>query len=114
MLAAVYAVPDPTVGDQVMAAVQLRPGLAALDAAELQDFLSAQGDLGTKWAPRFVRLSAALPITATNKVLKRALRTERWNCTDPVLWQREKGGPYVPLGPDEAAALEQAVADRPI
>ena len=26
-LAAVYAVPDPVVGDQVMAAVQLRPGL---------------------------------------------------------------------------------------
>ena len=57
-------------------------------------FLAAQGDLGTKWAPRFVRMSAALPITATNKVLKRALRAERWNCADPVLWQPEKGGPY--------------------
>src|SRR6185437_12940602 len=30
VLAAVYAVPDPVVGDQVMAAVQLRPGLADL------------------------------------------------------------------------------------
>ena len=27
VLASVYAVPDPVVGDQVMAAVQLRPGL---------------------------------------------------------------------------------------
>ena len=33
-------------------------------------------------------------MTATNKVVKRSLRAERWNSTDPVLWQREKGGPY--------------------
>ena len=58
VLAAVYAVPDPVVGDQVMAAVQLRPGVDALDADELAAFLAAQGDLGTKWAPRFVRMSA--------------------------------------------------------
>lgn len=114
VLAAVYAVPDPAVGDQVMAAVQLRPGVDVLDGLELHEFLSSQGDLGTKWAPRFVRLSTELPITATNKVLKRALRSERWNCREPVLWQREKGAPYVPLRADEAAALEQAVADRPI
>ena len=94
MLASVYAVPDPVVGDQVMAAVQLRPGLDALDAGGLAEFLAAQGDLGTKWAPRFVRMSAALPATATNKVLKRSLRAERWNCADPVLWQPDKGGPY--------------------
>ena len=31
VLASVYAVPDPVVGDQVMAAVQLRPGVDALD-----------------------------------------------------------------------------------
>ena len=61
VLAAVYAVPDPVVGDQVMAAVQLRPALDALDPDGLADFLAAQGDLGTKWAPRFVRMSAALP-----------------------------------------------------
>jgi len=113
-LAAVYAVPDPVVGDQVMAAVQLRPGLDILDADELPDFLAAQGDLGTKWAPRFVRLSAALPITATNKVLKRALRAERWNCTDAVLWQPEKDGPYRMLTAEDAGALEAAVGDRPI
>ena len=35
VLAAVYAVPDSLVGDQVMAAVQLRPGVEALDADEL-------------------------------------------------------------------------------
>ena len=114
VLAAVYAVPDPVVGDQVMAALQLRPGVDTLDAADVAAFLGAQGDLGTKWAPRFVRLSAALPATATNKVLKRSLRAERWNCAETVLWQPEKGGPYRRLNPDDAATLERAVGERPL
>jgi fatty-acyl-CoA synthase len=113
-LSAVYAVPDPLVGDQVMAALQLRPGANGLDPSDWSDFLAAQGDLGTKWAPRFVRLTSGLPMTTTNKVLKRALRAERWNCTEPVLWQPEKGAPYVPLGDEEARALEAAVSDRVI
>ncbi|HEY3842101.1 MAG TPA: AMP-binding protein, partial [Acidimicrobiales bacterium] len=114
VLAAVYAVPDPVVGDQVMAAVQIRPGIDGLDAAELAEFLAAQGDLGTKWVPRFVRMTAALPITATNKVQKRALRAERWNCAEPVLWQPEKGAPYERLTSAGAATLESAVSDRVI
>ncbi len=113
-LAAVYAVPDAVVGDQVMAAVQLRPGVDSLDPDALPAFLQAQGDLGTKWAPRFVRMCGSLPLTATNKVLKRGLRAERWNCADAVLWQAEKGGPYRVLTPDEAATLEEAVGGRPI
>jgi fatty-acyl-CoA synthase len=111
-LAAVYAVPDPLVGDQVMAALQLRPGVAELEPEALADFLAAQKDLGTKWAPRFVRFTAALPMTTTNKVLKRALRAERWNCTEPVLWQREKSAPYERLRENDARALEAAVGNR--
>ncbi len=111
-LAVVYAVPDPVVGDQVMAAVQLRPGTGPLEPGALADFLASQADLGTKWAPRFVRMTSALPITATNKVLKRDLRAERWNCAEPVLWQRTKGSAYEPLGAADAAALERAVGDR--
>jgi fatty-acyl-CoA synthase len=76
--------------------------------------LAAQGDLGTKWSPRFVRMSAALPATATNKVLKRSLRAERWNCAEAVLWQSERGGDYRRLTDAEAAGLEEAVGDRPI
>jgi fatty-acyl-CoA synthase len=114
VLAAVYAVPDPVVGDQVMAAVQLRPGAATIDPEALHDFLASQGDLGTKWAPRFVRVTASLPITATNKVLKRALRVERWNCADPVLWRAGKGDPYTLLNQRDAATLEARVADRAI
>jgi fatty-acyl-CoA synthase len=112
VLAAVYAVPDPVVGDQVMAAVQVRPGLEHLDPVGLADFLNGQGDLGTKWAPRFVRMTAALPITATNKVLKRALRAERWNCADAVLWRPEKEAPFELLRHEDAASLEAAVGDR--
>jgi fatty-acyl-CoA synthase len=114
ILAAVYAVPDPVVGDQVMAAVQLRPGLEALDADGLAAFLAAQEDLGTKWAPRFVRMASALPVTATNKVLKRGLRAERWTCADPVLWTPARGEPYRLLDVSDVRGLEEAVGDRPI
>ena len=114
VLAAVYAVPDSLVGDQVMAAVQLRPGVEVLDADELSEFLATQGDLGTKWAPRFVRMSPMLPLTATNKVMKRVLRVERWNCGDVVLWQRNRAVPYVALSAEDAAALEETVAGRPL
>ena len=102
-LAAVYAVPDPEVGDQVMAAVLLKPE-ADFDPAAFGAFLADQPDLGTKWAPRFVRVSDELPVTLSNKVLKRPLRRERWECADPVWWRPEKGGAYRRL---EAADVEQ-------
>jgi fatty-acyl-CoA synthase len=111
-LAVVYAVPDPVVGDQVMAAVQLRPEADLLSPEDLARFLAAQSDLGTKWAPRFVRMTRALPLTATNKVVKRELRAERWNCGEPVLWQSAKGAAYEPLTEAEAASLESAVGHR--
>src|SRR5829696_5320343 len=66
VLAAVYAVPDPDVGDRVMAALQLRPGVT-FDPEDFAAFLAAQPDLGTKWAPRFVRIAATLPVTETSK-----------------------------------------------
>src|SRR5207245_11372693 len=67
VLAAVYAVPDPDVGDRVMAALQLRPG-ATFDPEGFAAFLAAQPDLGTKWAPRFVRVAATLPVPAPRQV----------------------------------------------
>jgi fatty-acyl-CoA synthase len=111
VVSAVYAVPDPSVGDQVMAAVQLRPG-AGFDPEGFGRFLDAQADLGSKWAPRFVRVSDALPITATSKVLVRLLRHERWNGTDPVWWRpgRDPSTPYRPLLPADAADLDDSVA----
>jgi fatty-acyl-CoA synthase len=112
ILAAVFAVPDPVVGDQVMAAVQLRPGVDSLEPEGLADFLAAQSDLGIKWAPKFVRLTSSLPMTATNKVLKAALRAERWNCADMVLWQPKRDSPYELLSQADADRLEATVGDR--
>lgn len=111
VLAAVYAVPDPAVGDQVMAALELRPG-AVFDPEGFAAFLAAQEDLGTKWAPRFVRVADRLPVTATNKVLTRLLRAERWTTDDPVWWRSGGRGPYAPLDAADAASLDEAVAGR--
>ena len=102
-LAAVYAVPDAEVGDQCMAALTLRPGVC-FDPASFQSFLAAQRDLGTKQAPRYVRIATKLPSTETNKILKRVLRRERWECADPV-WLREADGRYRPLGAADVTAL---------
>ena len=109
-LAAVYAVPDPVVGDQVMAALELHDG-AAFDPGDFAAFLAAQEDLGTKWPPRFVRLCARLPVTATSKVLVRDLRREAWACADPVFWTPDgpAGRSYRRLDAADAARLESAL-----
>jgi fatty-acyl-CoA synthase len=109
VLAAVYAVPDTIVGDQVMAALQLHPD-ATFDAAAFGRFLEGQPDLGTKSAPRFVRVCDALPITATSKVLTRALRAERWHCTDPVWWRPGREATYRRLDATDIATLDEALA----
>ena len=81
--AAVYPIPDPAVGDQVMAALVLVAG-AAFDAAAFATFLADQPDLGPKQWPKYVRISTALPRTETFKVIKRLLSAEALDCADPV------------------------------
>ncbi|OCB32118.1 long-chain-fatty-acid--CoA ligase FadD17 [Mycobacterium parascrofulaceum] len=81
---AVYAVPDPVVGDQVMAALVLAPG-AEFDAEKFRAFLAGQPDLGPKQWPSYVRVSAELPRTVTFKVLKRQLAAQGLECDDPVV-----------------------------
>ena len=88
---AVYAVPDPNVGDQVMAAVVLQDD-ATLTPAELEAFLAGQADLSSKGWPRYVRIAHDLPSTATNKVLKRELISQGPSAGDGVLWVREERG----------------------
>lgn len=109
-LAAVYGVPDPEVGDQVMAALVLAPG-ARFEPELFAAFLAGQRDLGTKWAPRFVRIAESLPSTETNKILKRVLRRERWECGDPV-WMRDDEGRYRRLVEADAAALRKRFVER--
>jgi len=90
---AVYAVPDPRAGDQLVAALVLHDG-AGLDPARFEEFLADQPDLGPKQWPRYVRLADALPQTATNKVLKRELVREGLDVTDPVWTRAERGTAY--------------------
>jgi fatty-acyl-CoA synthase len=94
--AAVYAVPDAAVGDEVMAALVYR---GDFDPAEFASFLKAQPDLGPKQVPRFIRLTARLPRTATYKVLKRTLSAQRWRTPDPVWWRPGKAVEFEPLTP---------------
>ena len=80
---AVYPIPDPAVGDQVMAALVLTRG-ATFDADGFRAFLAEQPDLGPKQWPSYVRVTEELPRTETFKVLKRVLSAEGTECADPV------------------------------
>ena len=80
LVVAVYPVPDPRTGDQVMCAIQLEPG-AEFDPAAFSEFCRTQPDMGTKWAPRFVRIMETMPVTATRKIAKPTLRRGSW--TEP-------------------------------
>lgn len=80
---AVYPIPDPAVGDQVMAALVLARG-ATFDADGFRAFLAEQPDLGPKQWPSYVRVTEELPRTETFKVLKRVLSAEGTECADPV------------------------------
>jgi fatty-acyl-CoA synthase len=109
--AAVYAVPDPRSGDQVMTAVELRPA-RRFDPEGFARFLGEQGDLGTKWPPRFVRVTPALPLTATGKITKTTLGAEGWWCADPVYWSPGRGAEvaYRSLSEADRRALEDEFA----
>lgn len=111
VLAAVYAVPDEEVGDQVMAAIELRPG-AMFDPEDFDEFLTEQSDLGTKWSPRYVRIAAEMPKTETQKVLKRALRREHWMVDDEVYWRESKGAPLRVMTDADRSDLHARFAAR--
>ena len=83
-----------------------------LGDAAFAAFLAEQRDLGTKWAPRYVRVTDSLPETATTKVLKRVLRNEGWRAPEPVWWRPEKGAPYRLLTEADADELDSVVAGR--
>ncbi|MFD9105646.1 AMP-binding protein [Streptomyces virginiae] len=100
---AVYGVPDEVAGDQVMAALSLRDGTVFSPEA-FEAFLSRQPDLGTKMAPRYVRVVPEMPVTATNKIHRVALRRTGFRCADPV-WHRSPAGGYTLVTPSAVSAL---------
>ncbi|MCY1379929.1 hypothetical protein D9M69_676960 [compost metagenome] len=79
-----------------MAAVEVAD-FADFDPAEFAAYLAAQADLGTKAAPRFVRVSTDLPVTGSNKVLKRELQADRWRTDEPVFHWVGRGTPEYTL-----------------
>ncbi|QIX25629.1 AMP-binding protein [Nocardioides sp. JQ2195] len=104
-IAAAFAVPDPRAGDQVMAAIEIPEGMTFADL-DLGTFLGAQADLGTKGAPRFVRVSHALPSTGSNKLRKKEIQLDGWRCTDQVYRWVGRGQPaYTLMTEDDKAAL---------
>ncbi len=111
ILNGVYAVPDEEVGDQVMVAIQMASP-DGFDPAAFDTFLSEQGDLGTKWSPRYVRVTTELPITQTSKVLKRQLRAQRWECDEPVYWRPRRGEPLRAMTAADVAAVRDAFTSR--
>lgn len=118
VVVAVYPVPDTATaaGDQVMAAVELRPG-ATFDPAGFADWLAAQPDLGTKWPPRYVRVTDAIPQTANGKITKAELRANRWETDDPVWWRpqratSDRNGAYRPLTAEDRSRLAAELANR--
>lgn len=117
--AVAFGVPDPRSGDQVMAAIEI-PADVEFDDLGLPEFLAAQDDLGAKGAPRFVRVSHALPTTGSGKLSKKEMQLEGWRTSDPVYrWagravKGRDGSGYVLMTEADKAALrgEFAAAGR--
>ena len=110
-LALVYPVDDERTGDQVMTTVQVSDP-SAFDAVAFAEFLRAQPDLGTKWAPRYVRVVTDVPVTATRKVDKPRLRREAWDVADTVFYRPAAALEYVALDNSLRDEIAQRFADN--
>ncbi|WP_067461420.1 AMP-binding protein [Actinomadura macra] len=103
--AVAFGVPDPRSGDQVMAAIEVPEGVRFEDL-DFAAFLAAQDDLGTKGAPRYVRVSHALPTTGSGKLKKKELQLEGWRTGDAVYrWAGRGASEYAPMTEADKAAL---------
>ncbi|MDR7303907.1 AMP-binding protein [Haloactinomyces albus] len=110
LAATAFAVPDPRSGDQVMAALEIPEG-KSFDDLGLPDFLAGQQDLGAKGAPRFVRVSYALPTTGTGKLRKKEMQADGWRTADAVYRRTGRGGPeYALLTEADKTALHDEFA----
>jgi len=93
---AVVGVPDPLAGDQVMAVLEMVEG-REFTSKQFAEFLSAQSDLGTKWSPRFVRVTGSIPVVGHGKIDKKPLRRQAWLTTDPVWWRPPRSQVFTPM-----------------
>jgi len=70
--AQVIGVPDARYGEELMAWVRLRPGVATLTAESLREF--CRGQLAHYKIPRYVHIADDFPMTVTGKVRKVEMR----------------------------------------
>lgn len=110
LAAAAFGVPDPRSGDQLMAAIEVtHPEQFPID--ELTDYLCAQADLGSKGMPRLLRVSARLPATGSNKILKRELQDQHWNTSETVYrWVGRRPVRYTAMTASDKDDLSRDVA----
>ena len=108
VLAAAYGVPDAEIGDRVMIALQLTDA-AVFDPVAFATFLSEQSDLGSKWAPTYVRIVTDFPMTQTNKILKRELVKEQWRVNDELWFRPGKELSYRSFTAADADALSASL-----
>ncbi len=93
-----------------MAAIEVPDG-TCFDDLDLPAFLAAQENLGTKAAPRFVRISSSLPTTGSGKLRKKEIQAEGWRTADSVYRWVGRGAPsYELMTDDDKAALREQFA----
>ena len=72
--------------------------------------------LPPRWRPTFVRVAAQLPMTATNKIVKRALRREKFlvdRVADPLFWRPRGADAFAPFTADRPRARCAPASPRP-
>jgi long-chain acyl-CoA synthetase len=79
---AVFGVPNAEMGEEVKAAVQLRPGVSASDDLAEQIIAWCRDRIAHYKAPRSIDFEVELPRTESGKLYKRLLRDRYWG--DPV------------------------------
>ncbi len=102
--AVVYAVPDATAGDQLMAAVVPADGF---DPSAFAAWVAEHPEASRTWVPRYLRVGE-LPKTATGKIVVRRLAQERWDADG--VWIRD-GDAMRPFTAQDRIGLEKAFAD---
>jgi fatty-acyl-CoA synthase len=98
-LATVYGVPDAAAGDRVMATI-VQADDARNDPQALHDFLLSLPDFSPKWLPTYLRIAREVPMTASNKVLVRELRRQKFRLeevSDPIWWRERGESGYKPF-----------------
>jgi fatty-acyl-CoA synthase len=70
----VVGVPDPRLGEEIVAWIQLHPGAPALTVADIRRF--ATGKLARYKVPRYLRMVDSFPMTVSGKVRKVEMRRQ--------------------------------------